>query len=216
MKRKIARLAAAVTMTAATLVTLPVAASAAPADVPDIVWPPVGTTPPNFPPEEMDKRATALQQHLAEVFPAVVPQAVDPVTPKPQQLSDTQFLHGTTSFHDEIGRTGVTTQYNAPGVVQESPRQACESEGGWIVVTCEGRLLEDGSVLLHQTGHSGDPAFTVATATHYMLDGSVTMISSYTYDPILDDQHDPTPRPEIGVPFEQLDVLATDPELALR
>ncbi|MGP4016766.1 hypothetical protein [Saccharopolyspora sp. 5N708] len=216
MKRKIARFAAAITLTAATLVALPLAASAAPADVPDIVWPPVGTTPPNYPPEELDKRATELQQHLTEVFPAAVPQAVDPVTPKPQQLSDSQFLHGTTVFHDAIGRTGVTAQYNAPGVVQESPGQACESEGGWIVASCDGLLLEDGSVLLHQIGHSGDPAFQVATASHYMLDGSVTMISSYSYDPIIDGQQDPNPRPEIAVPFDQLDVLATDPELALN
>ncbi|MCI2419645.1 hypothetical protein MOQ72_19545 [Saccharopolyspora sp. K220] len=41
-------------------------------------------------------------------------------------------------------------------------------------------------------------------------------IDSYNYDPIIDDQQDPTKRPEVAVPFEQLDVLATDPQLALH
>ncbi|MDA3629195.1 hypothetical protein OU415_27455 [Saccharopolyspora sp. WRP15-2] len=107
----------------------------------------------------------------------------------------------------------MTYQYNAPGIVQHSPEQACEQED---LGFCEGSVLDDGSVLLHQVRQpDGDP-FTSATSTHYMLDGSVTMITAYNYDPILDDQKDPKSRPEVAVPFEQLDVLALDPELALR
>ena len=70
-------------------------------------------------------------------------------------------------------------------------------------------------MLVYATGHSGDPAHLVATAKHYMLDGSVTMISSYTCDPIFEEPRGPM-RAEVAVPFEQLDVLAGDPHLALR
>ncbi|MEV0088931.1 hypothetical protein [Saccharopolyspora sp. NPDC050642] len=212
---RLGRVAAAVTLAATSLLALPLSATAeGAADVPDIQWPPAGTTPPNYPPEEMDKHATALQQRMEAVFPAAVPHAADPVTPKPQQLSDTQFLHGTTVFRDSIGRTGVTMQYNAPGVVQKSPKESCENPGGTPVTFCEGRLLEDGSVLVHLRFESD--GHVVASAYHYMLDGSVTMVSSYNYDPIIDDQQDPTTRPEVAVPYEQLDVLAADPELALH
>ncbi|MEU5853435.1 hypothetical protein [Saccharopolyspora shandongensis] len=211
---RLGRVAAVVTLAATSLLALSLSATAeGAADVPDIQWPPAGTTPPNYPPEEMDKHATELQKRMAATFPAAVPHAVDPVTPKPRQLSDTQFLHGTTVFRDQIGRTGVTMQYNAPGVVQKSPKESCENQG-MPVTSCDGRLLEDGSVLVHRRLESD--GHVVATADHYMLDGSVTMVSSYNYDPIIDDQQDPNLRPDVAVPFEQLDVLAADPELALR
>ncbi|RKT84691.1 hypothetical protein SAMN05421805_12358 [Saccharopolyspora antimicrobica] len=210
--RTTARLTAAFAVAAAVLAT-PFTAAAAPADVPDIQWPPVGTTPPNHSPEEIDRIATELQQHAQDVFPDVVPQAVDPTTSKPSLIFD-GALYGNTVFRVEEGRTAVTYQYNAPGVIYKSPKQTCEQDN---VALCEGTLLDDGSVLLHRIyPEAADDPFRVATSMHFKLDGSVTMVSSYSYDPIIDDQQDPNPRPEVAVPFDQLDVLATDPDLAYR
>ncbi|GAA4610846.1 hypothetical protein [Saccharopolyspora hordei] len=51
---------------------------------------------------------------------------------------------------------------------------------------------------------------------HWRLDGSVTFASACNDDPVLDDDQDPNPRPQIPVTWEQLAAFATDPALASR
>ncbi|MER7015394.1 hypothetical protein ABT324_28510 [Saccharopolyspora sp. NPDC000359] len=197
---------------AAAVFAAPVTAAAAPADVPDIEWPPAGTTPPNHTPEEIQQIATRLQQHVERTFPEVVPNAVDPQTPQPGLLKDNLLL-GTTSFHIPGGRTGVTFQYDAPGEWTAEPKLSCERDPeAWL---CEGTLLPDGSVLVHKRrGGTAEDPFETASTMHFRLDGAVTIVSGYNYDPVIDDEQDPEPRPAVAVSFEQLDAFATDPALA--
>ncbi|GAB3287708.1 hypothetical protein [Parasphingorhabdus pacifica] len=218
-KTRARRFAVSLPFVLAALLAAPLAASAADGpgaggtsgEVPDIVWPPEGTVPPDLSDDELATRTEELRDRLGSVFGEVVPQVEGIAVSRPEPVDGNANIQGRATFHDELGNTAVTAQYTAPGYLTESPRESCASDKYFTVVSCEGERLDDGSVLVRSIGHSGDPAYAVATSRHYLLDGSVTMFSSYTYDPAFggDDEL----RDEVAVPHHQLDVLATDPEL---
>lgn len=188
------------------------------ADVPDIEWPPAGVTPPQHSAEALREFAAAMDKHLDSAFPAAVPQATN-VSWRPWSgewegiIEDGQdYLTTWAVFEDEIGSTGVNLQVEAPGHFPSSPRQFCE----WNEAKCEAEFLEDGSLLLNSLVEyeRNKRLYHIGSALHYRTDGTVVWFSAYDYDPIWDGDEGPD-RDEVALTFDQLNALATAPELHL-
>jgi hypothetical protein len=173
-------------------------------------WPPAGVKPAHYSADDLRDRGIEMRTHLISALPSALPSASDFVVGEFGGEASGQFYPGQTSINTAITFTIDGKRYSlmitswAQGAAT-APTDNCVADCRRLDDTANGPLYEQTDLL--------DNGGAIETVFHYRDTGAMVSVAAYNYD--MTSQVPPTYHPSLPVTGDQIQAIATDPDLEL-
>lgn len=173
-------------------------------------WPPRGAKPAHYSTDELRDRGTEMRTHLTSALPSALPSASAFDVGEFGGEAAGQFYEGQTSINAAITFTVDGKRYSimvttwAAGTAT-APAENCVADCRRLDDTANGPLYEQTDLL--------DNGGVIETVFHYRDNGAMVSVAAYNYD--MTSQVPPTYHPSLPVTDDELQAIATDPDLEL-